>query len=245
MAYSDYIVFVDESGDHSLQSIDPQFPVFVLTFCIFRKRDYIGRVVPLVQLFKFKHFGHDSVVLHEHEIRRQTPPFVFLKSERKRAVFMEDLNHIMAQTPMTIVAAIIHKSRLVQRYTQPANPYEIALLFCVERLFAFLRDNGAAEATTHVVVERRGKKEDVALELEFRGICDGANHWGRLQCLDIVFVDKKANSTGLQLADLTARPIGLKCMRPHQANRAYEIIEPKLRRSPQGRVEGWGFKTFP
>jgi hypothetical protein len=33
--YSQYIVYVDESGDHSLQSIDPQYPVFVLAFCIF------------------------------------------------------------------------------------------------------------------------------------------------------------------------------------------------------------------
>jgi hypothetical protein len=134
---------------------------------------------------------------------------------------------------------------LVQRYTRPVNPYEIALLFCVERLFGFLRDNGATGPMTHVVVERRGRKEDAALELEFRRICDGANHWGRLNCLEIMFVDKKANSTGLQLADLTARPIGLKCMRPNQANRAYDIIEPKLRRSPRGRVEGWGFKAFP
>ena len=34
-------------------------------------------------------------------------------------------------------------------------------------------------------------------------------------------------------------------MRPDQPNRAYDIIEPKLRRSPQGRVDGWGFKAFP
>ena len=35
--FSNYIVFVDESGDHSLTSIDPQFPVFSLSFCIVRK----------------------------------------------------------------------------------------------------------------------------------------------------------------------------------------------------------------
>jgi hypothetical protein len=83
------------------------------------------------------------------------------------------------------------------------------------------------------------------LELEFRRIIGGANQWGAMSCLELVFADKKANSSGLQLADLTARPIGLKVMRPDQANRAYGIIERKLRRSPQGRVEGWGFKVFP
>lgn len=28
--FSDYVVYVDESGDHSLASIDRDFPVFVL-----------------------------------------------------------------------------------------------------------------------------------------------------------------------------------------------------------------------
>ena len=35
--FSDYIVYVDESGDHSLESINPEYPLFVLSFCIFLK----------------------------------------------------------------------------------------------------------------------------------------------------------------------------------------------------------------
>jgi hypothetical protein len=30
--FSDYIVYVDESGDHGLQSMDATYPVFVLAF---------------------------------------------------------------------------------------------------------------------------------------------------------------------------------------------------------------------
>lgn len=33
--YSDFVVYVDESGDHSLASIDPNYPVFVLALCVF------------------------------------------------------------------------------------------------------------------------------------------------------------------------------------------------------------------
>ncbi|ALP53302.1 hypothetical protein Tel_09110 [Candidatus Tenderia electrophaga] len=69
--FSDYIVYVDESGDHSLTSIDPEYPVFVLAFCIFHKRHYAEAIVPALSRFKFKHFGHDMQVLHEHDIRRQ------------------------------------------------------------------------------------------------------------------------------------------------------------------------------
>ncbi|WP_141703654.1 DUF3800 domain-containing protein, partial [Methylobrevis pamukkalensis] len=77
--------------------------------------------------------------------------------------------------------------------------------------------------------ERRGDKEDRDLELAFRRIVSGANAPRKpLTNLDVVFVDKKANSAGLQIADLTARPIGIHYLRPQQENRAYEIIEKKL-----------------
>lgn len=46
-----------------------------------------------------------------------------------------------------------------------------------------------------------------------------------------LIADKKSNSCGLQLADLTARPIGLKYLRPEQKNRAYDIIESKIFRN--------------
>ena len=245
MTYSDYVIYVDESGDHTLTAIDRDYPVFVLDFCIFRKDSYANVVAPQVQAFKFAHFGHDIVVLHEHEIRKQKPPFVFLKSRDKRDAFMDGLNRLIEQADFTIVAAAIHKERLTQRYAAPGNPYEMALTFCMERAHAFLRDRGQHMLTTHIVVERRGKREDDELELAFRRIRDGANYVGEMPGFEIIFADKKTNSAGLQLADLTARPIGRHVLDPAQPNRAWEIIEPKLRRSPAGVVRGWGLKVFP
>jgi hypothetical protein len=35
--FDDYIVFVDESGDHGMASIDPDYPMFVIAFCLFEK----------------------------------------------------------------------------------------------------------------------------------------------------------------------------------------------------------------
>lgn len=43
------------------------------------------------------------------------------------------------------------------------------------------------------------------------------------------FASKNHNSTGLQLADLIARPIGMKTLKPEQSNRAYEIIKEKFK----------------
>lgn len=55
----------------------------------------------------------------------------------------------------------------------------------------------------------------------------------------------EANHCGLQLADLIARPIGNKVLHPDQPNRAYDLLEPKFRRSEKGVVEGFGLKCFP
>ena len=41
-------------------------------------------------------------------------------------------------------------------------------------------------------------------------------------------------SSGLQLTDLVARPIGLKTLRPEQENRAFEVLEPKFHTSFEG-----------
>lgn len=244
--FSDYVIYADESGDHSLLSTSPTYPVFVLAFCIFRKADYVSRIVPAVQDFKFRWFGHDAVVLHEHEIRKQQVPFKFLQNEKRRSRFMSELTDIFASCPTTVIASVIDKTKLTQRYSEPANPYHIALQFCMERTHRFLAENGQQGRRTWAIFEKRGAREDATLELEFRRIKDGANY-GRemMPDLEICMVDKRANSSGLQIADLFARPIGIKTLRPEQPNRPYQIIAGKFRRSASGSVLGYGLKVFP
>lgn len=245
MNNSDFIVFVDESGDHGLESIDPNYPVFVLSFCILRKSDFVDVLTPSLQNFKLKHFGHDQIVLHESDIRRDRAGFAALKNPELKAAFMTELTDIVATIPFTLVASVIDKRNLTKAYLNPGNPYHIALTFGLERVFYFLKSQGAGTEVTHIVVEKRGKKEDDELELEFRRVCDGGNFKREQLPFEIVFADKKANSLGLQLADLTARPIGLHILRPNQANRAYEVVETKFYQSPNGKVRGWGLKCFP
>jgi len=70
MAWSDYLVFVDESGDHGLDKIDPQYPVFVLLFCLVEKTAYASTICSELQRFKYEFFGRDTVILHEYDIRK-------------------------------------------------------------------------------------------------------------------------------------------------------------------------------
>jgi hypothetical protein len=120
----------------------------------------------------------------------------------------------------------------------------------LETLYEFLQEKGQEEMLTHVVVECRGKKEDNELELEFRRICDGANRLNMSLPFDVIFASKKVNSTGLQFADLVARPIGLHVLRPAQENRAFDVLKRKFfcsggRDNVGEGFENWGLKIYP
>lgn len=241
---SDYIVYVDESGDHGLLSIDPQYPVFVLAFCVFHKEDYRLVASPALQDLKFRHFGHDMVVLHEHEIRKAAGPFRILVDAGRRERFLQDINALVEAVPLTLIASVIHKHRLRERYASPPNPYHIALAFGLERVASFLKARGQRDRITHFVFECRGRKEDQELAGEFERVCAGANYRGECLPFQMTFADKKTNCCGLQLADLFARPIGRKTMNPAESNRAFEILRKKFYRNGD-RVRGFGLKVFP
>jgi hypothetical protein len=245
MHHSDYIVYVDESGDHGLTNIDPNYPVFVLAFCIVEKDDYIRRIVPAVQRLKFDYFGHDMVVLREADIRKSRPPFDILMNPSVRTPFYRDLNALIDASTFTIVASAIRKTEFRPPADSDGNPYHVAMEFGLERVFMELQERGQRGRLTHIVFERRGRQEDEALELEFRRIMDKTGIEGMAASLDIVFAHKQANSAGLQLADMVARPIGRRILAPDQPNRAWEIVQGKLRHSPKGEIRGWGLKCYP
>lgn len=243
--FSDYLVFVDESGDHGLELIDLGYPIFVLAFCVIRKDDYVATLTPVLQRFKLKHFGHDNVVLHERDIRKDLGAFAFLKTKEKKQAFLDELTTIIEAMPFTLICSVIRKDKLRAKYVDPDNPYHIALGFGLERVFSFLRGKAATIGKTHVIVEQRGKREDAELELEFRRVCAGANYRREQLPFEIAFVDKKSNSAGLQIADLVARPVGMSVLRPDQGNRAFEVLRPKFYCGGNSKVNGWGLKCFP
>nr|WP_253308236.1 DUF3800 domain-containing protein [Rickettsia endosymbiont of Ceutorhynchus assimilis] len=234
--YGDYIIFVDESGDHALESINQDYPIFVLVLVIIKKRDYIEKIVPAFINFKFKYWGHTQIILHENEIRKEKNQFGLLRTNPMlRAQFYEDLTTLIGDAPFEFVGAVIKKELLIKKYDSPYNPYEIALKFCLEECLTMLIKKQQRDKIIHLVVEGRGAKEDKELELEFRRICNNQRRWGykdidfSLIPFNMVCTDKKCNSTGLQLADLIARPIGLSILRPSQKNRAFEVIQAKGR----------------
>jgi hypothetical protein len=244
MAWSSHIAYFDESGDHGLQKIDQDFPVFVLCGCIFKKEDYLKNDLQSFSSIKFKHFGHDAVVFHSQEIRKRVGYFQILAKKETREAFTSDISDFFKKSSSTLVAAAIRKGLHKNQYAYPEDPYAISLMFCLERLYGFLKDKGDTDGTTVCVFEERGKTEDYTLAAHFEEICAGANQWGQLP-FRMVFANKKTNMPGLQIADLAAYPIARHVIDEKKLNPAFDAIEPRFRRSPNGKVIGWGLKIFP
>lgn len=246
---SSFIVYVDESGDHSLAKVDKSYPIFVLAFCVFYKKNYIENIIPAIEKLKFDQFGHDIVILHERDIRKEGEPFKFRNREEKES-FLDSLTKIIEDSNFILISCIIDKRNISPSFDPEANPYHIALGHCLEALSDLLKEKNQSSSLTHVVFEQRGRKEDTELELEFRRICSGQNGQGKKYPFAIKIANKQVNSAGLQLADLVARPIGINYLKPEQANRAFDALKPKFfckdGRSGVGRdFEGFGLKVHP
>lgn len=216
----------------------------MLAFCIFRIDHYVDHVVPTMQRLKFDYFGHDMVVLHERDIRRELPPFNLLLNSDVRSRFLTR-DELITSSRFGIVATVIRKYDFRERRGTQMSPYEVALEFGLERVFLQLQDRGQVGRKTFVVFEGRGRNEDKELELAFRRILDTTKYVGLAQTLEFLCVEKKINSSGLQIADLVARPIGIHDLRPKQPNHAWSVLEKKLVRSRDGRLKGYGLKIYP
>lgn len=83
LKFSDYIVYVDESGDHSLESINLRYPLFVLAFGLSVLRpEQPNRAFAILEKKLYR------------ESKRERGPFVFpLKAKSPEGV-------LEAQTPV-------------------------------------------------------------------------------------------------------------------------------------------------
>lgn len=206
--HGDYIIYADESGDHSMDDVNKLYPAFVLAFCIFSKKGYLEEVVKQIKRLKFAFWGYDLTILHSSKLRKRMDDFQFLHDQSIRANFIGELNSAIDNSLFEVISMAIDKRHLKEIYSQPRNPYELSLEHCVEEIYQFLKDKAQQRKLTHIIIESRGKKEDNELLSAFQTIVGTRNISQTTYPLKLFFADKKTNSTGLQIADLVAYPIG-------------------------------------
>ena len=241
------VLFLDESGDHNLAVVDPQYPLFVLGGVIMDREYAEGQLVDALNEFKADVFGRTDIVLHTADITRNRNGFEDMQDVAFRDYFYDRINSLMRSLPYSVVSCAIRKDEYLGRYGLAAiDPYVLSLEVLVE-IFCF--DVGAASEGGIIVAESREPALDRGLELAWTNLkvrgtrrFQGRTVEDRISSLTLR--DKRSNIAGLQLADLVVSPIGRHILgKPDKED--WEIVNGKFRRSPRGRVENYGLVVLP
>jgi hypothetical protein len=226
-----YYLFIDESGDHGLASIDPGFPVFVLCGVIFSEAGYLTFQDRVNQL-KLEFWESTGVIFHSRDIRKCEKEFQILFDLDKKKTFYEKLNRIIAESEYQIIASAITKEKYIQQYGKLSNVYAISLSNVIEKTIVFL-ETKEKPVELMIMVEKRGKSEDEELLRHYNEVFSVGTGYVfpdriRAYKTKLKFTAKKDNVPGLQLADLVAYPIARFIIEPDRVNLAFEILTSKL-----------------
>ncbi len=185
--------------------------------------------------------------MHSRDIRKQeSKPFLVLRQKGIREQFYHDLNNLFRELYLTMLASVIDKHRLKDQYGDYSdNPYYLSLGFIMERYAIFLREKGE---TGVMIIESRNKFDDNLLYIAYSktmlqgtGFMRSDEFQKRIK--DLIFIPKKENENGTQLADLAAYPIATHIL-PNRDKRAFEVLKTKIRQK-RGEISGYGLKNFP
>jgi hypothetical protein len=239
------ILFLDESGDHSLAKIDPQYPVFVLGGIIADRAYAEGEMTRRVEALKIRFFGRSDIVLHTADLARNRNGFERMVDSSFRNEFFEALNDLMRSLDYQVVACAIQKEEHLKRYNISAlDPYFLALEILVERFCFELRND-----TGFIVAESRGPTLDNQLEIAWLNLKIQGTRFLRPAKLvkrisGLSLRDKSCGIAALELADLVVSPIGRHIVgKPPKED--FRIIEQKFRRDASGNYLGPGLVTLP
>ncbi len=242
-----YYLYIDESGDHGLTTINPGFPVFLLCGVLVSATEY-ENIRQSMNTIKHSLWGDKQVIFHSRDIRKCEKEFSVLFDLDKKKWFYENLNATISKHRYAVFASAIKKDRYIKRFGRLSNDvYELALSFIIERAIFFLDDENQQGKQLEIVIERRGRKEDKKLDEHFQRLLARGTGFVNAQRLagyqlNIVFKSKNENINGLQLADLVAYPIARFVLEPQRSNPAFELIEHKIYTKKGKR---YGLKIYP
>ena len=149
-------------------------------------------------------------MLHEREIRRRFGPFHTLGSEERHREFEDRLRATIEAAPFHILSTTIDKRTLLDRPAGESrlDPYTICFVAALVALQTeHLPDIAAAWPPPELIVETRGRYEDLKLEAVFAQLRSDDSPAPQPIQFALRFAGKQQNHTGLEIADLVANPI--------------------------------------
>lgn len=244
MAEEAAYLFLDESGDHSLDKIDMQYPIFVLGGALIAASEYKAVETEWSRM-KQALFGTNEIILHTSDMTRNRNGFERMKEKEYRERVYKGLNASMTSLPYQALGCVIQKDKHLSRYGVAAlDPYHLSLHIVAERAYFAMGRKGKL----HIVAESREPTLDRMLEVAFLELKIGGTSFipaaeiNRLG-IELHIRDKKKNIAGLQIADLLVSPMG-RYVLGKRMHADWDVITSKLYRY-RGKWEGAGLVVLP
>lgn len=252
----EYLLFLDECGIHPLSPDSDQFPLFCLCGVIVDVERY-ATFDRLWKTWKAKWLGSRRVIVHEPDVRKRSHHFHVTGDPAREQAILDSLAAQLAELEFWCIAAVIDKRRFAQLYASgnvddflPKSGYLMCVDFIFERFVHFLYYAGE-NAQGAVIAESRGLREDAEVHAEFLRLQLEGTQWhaehqfrGQLRPF-IEFKRKDCNSSGLQIADLVARPVAEKVREPEATPERWQSVASKFYDGGKERRSSYGLKIFP
>ena len=115
------LVYIDETGDHNLQSIQDSYPIFGLGAILISDEEYV-KLVKNIQTLKEKFFGGSDFILHASELKRPTKRSsddrnkVMIDSEIRKTFYNDFSKNIIEGIDFKIIACFVFKKEMVKKF---------------------------------------------------------------------------------------------------------------------------------
>jgi hypothetical protein len=241
-------LFLDESGDHNLNILDPSYPLFVLAGCVMDEHCHENALKPALESLKTEIFGNSNIILHYVDYTRNQNGFEQVMHKSFRENFYCKLNSLIKESDYTLLACVVDKTGHGKRYGLLAvDPYILSLEILVERFVMVLKEKKEHGV---IIAESRGNQLDNELELAFLNIKINGTRFLRPKDISdnierFIIKKKTENVAGLQLVDTLVTPIGRRYLNKRNYYLNYDVIKGKFRKIQCGKYMGYGLVIMP
>lgn len=257
-----YLFYVDESGEREYTS---EGRYFVLTSLGVQARDW-KPINNDVLTLKRTYFGSVDMEIKSNWLRipkerqqRYLLPYRVTEAELK--AFTDKLYDVVLAYDVTLIASVIDKRQMRQRYSSPQSPSSLAYRLLFERIDMFLSKQVTDEygivifdKISELEIQKRGY-EDLLSRQHLRYLEKGTDFSPINHIVEgLLFIPSFENNL-LQLVDLCGYNVyrqftahGDEWDQYHKFLNRYpyfELIEAKLDHRPTGEYANWGIKKFP
>lgn len=236
-----YLSYIDESGRPGLSKKDPRKHL-ALTSLFIKDSDW-NRIAFEFNKIKSDIFGRTDIEFKSNFIRRRKSPFDILSDEQHQNLLTR-LEKFFRENPLTLITAVINIEVLISRYVQPQDPYQLAYQFIIERGNKMMEEN---KDYGFVILDSKSGRLRIDMGSEDHRIITLTNllrKKGDRILGDILFGDSRY-VIGLQIVDLAVYPFYHRFEYDNPDYITYKLMEGKLRKGPNGEIEGFGLKYFP